>query len=193
MADFLQPVLAAAVLGRGEADLAPCVSRVAPRLPAAADPAEAAGDAGRQEGAASQQHRHGQHQHQREGGRQEEAVLGRVEGSVPAEEQRVEGGHGQGAVPQAGLREAGGRRLRSDTLDPMIRSGAVRSPQGGEYSRARGNTLTQLGPPGRTSPSHVVATATGAANYRQQLKVNCARGRGGRAVATCLNAEWPPT
>lgn len=116
LTDVLQSVLAAAaVLGWGEAD-------VTASLPAPANQGKAAGNAGHQEGSAAQQHSHGQHQDQREGGGQEEAVLGRVESSVPAEEQRVEGGHGQGAVPQGGLQEADSRRLRCVTLDLMIRS-----------------------------------------------------------------------
>lgn len=91
---------------------------MAASLPASADQAKATGDAGQQEGGAAKQCSHGQHQDQHEGWGQEEAVLGRVESSAPAKEQRVEGGHGQGAVPQGGLQEAGRRRLRR----VMIRS-----------------------------------------------------------------------
>lgn len=96
--ELLQPV-AAAFLLRGEA-------HVAALLPAAADHPEPTGHAGHEEGQAAQQDRHGENQDQHEGGRQEEGVPGRVEGAVPAEEQRVEGGHGQGAVTQCGLRGA---------------------------------------------------------------------------------------
>lgn len=130
LADVLQPVLAAAVPGGGEAD-------VAASLPASADQAKAAGDAGHQEGGAAHQHSHGQHQDQHEGGRQEEVVLGRVESSVPAEEQRVEGGHGQSAVPQSGLQEASRQeKVEKCHSGSEIRSGAFRSSQGNDSSRA---------------------------------------------------------
>lgn len=85
LTDIFQPV-ATAVLGQSEAD-------VAALLPAAADLPEPHGHAGHEEGHAAQQYRHGENEDQREGGGQEEAVLVRVEGAVPAEEERVEGGH----------------------------------------------------------------------------------------------------
>lgn len=106
MTDVLQPV-AAAVLRQGEAD-------VAALLPAAPDLSESAGDARHQESQAAQQDRHGEHQDQCEGGRQEEAVLGRIEGVVPAEEERVDGRRGQSAVAQRGLqgvKEGGGSQV----------------------------------------------------------------------------------
>lgn len=90
MTDILQPS-AAAVLRQGEAD-------VAALLPAAADLPESPGHAGHEEAQAAQQNREGEDQDQYEGGRQEEAVLGWIEGTVPAKEERVEGGHGQRAV-----------------------------------------------------------------------------------------------
>ena len=95
VAGVLQPV-AAVVFGQSEAD-------VSGFLPAAADLLEAQGHAGHAESQAAQQSHAGQNQNQHEGGRQQEAVLGRVEGSAPAVEQSVDGGHGQGAVPHCGL------------------------------------------------------------------------------------------
>lgn len=88
--DVLQPV-AAAVVRQGEAD-------VSALLPAAADLFEPPGHAGDEESQAAQQDGEGKDQDQYEGGRQVEAVLGRIESAVPAEEKRVDSGHGQGAV-----------------------------------------------------------------------------------------------
>lgn len=90
MADILQPVVAAVVRQR-EAD-------VPALLPAAADLPQPHGHTGHQESQAAQQDRDGEDQDQYEGGRQVEAVLGRIEGAVPAIEERVERGHGQGTV-----------------------------------------------------------------------------------------------
>lgn len=98
VAHLLQPV-AAADVRQGEVELAAL-------LPAAADPPEPPGHAGGQEGQAAQQDRGGKSQDQHEGGGHQEAVLGRVEGAVPAVEERVDGGRGQGAVTQCGLQEA---------------------------------------------------------------------------------------
>lgn len=76
---------------QGEADLS------AP-FPAAADPSEALGHAGHKESQAAQQDQDGKDQDQDEGGGQVEAVLGRIESSIPPENERVGGGHEQGAV-----------------------------------------------------------------------------------------------
>lgn len=82
-------------------------------LPATADLPEPHGHAGHEEGHADQQYCHRENEDQREGGGQEEAVLVRVEGAVPAEEERVEGGHGQSAVTQRGLQvKEGHHRLK---------------------------------------------------------------------------------
>lgn len=90
VADVLQPV--AAVFGGQEE------SDASASLPAAADLSEPPGHAGHKERQAAQQHRHGEQQNQDEGGGEVEAVLGCIEGAIPAVEQRVEGGHEQGAV-----------------------------------------------------------------------------------------------
>lgn len=90
VSNVVQPV-AAAVVRQGEAD-------VPAPLPAAADLRQPPGHAGQEEGQAAQQNRKGQDQDQCEGGRQQEAVLGGIKGAIPAEEERVEGGHGQGAI-----------------------------------------------------------------------------------------------
>lgn len=109
LTDIFQPV-ATAVLRQSEAD-------VAALLPAAADLPEPRGHAGHEEGRAAQQYRHGEDEDQREGGGQEEAVLVGVEGAVPAEEERVEGGHGESAVTQRGLQVKEGRhRLKFGVL-----------------------------------------------------------------------------
>ena len=70
---------------------------------AAADLPQPKDQAGQEEHQAAQQHREREDQDQYEGGRQVEGVLVRREGVVPAEEEHVEGGHGQGAVTQTGL------------------------------------------------------------------------------------------
>lgn len=88
--DVLQPV-PTVVVRQGEAD-------VSALLPAAADLLKPPGHAGRKESQAAQQDRQGDKQHQYEGGRQVEAVLGRIKGTVPAKKECVEGGHGQGTV-----------------------------------------------------------------------------------------------
>lgn len=92
VADILQPV-AAAVLRQGEAD-------VSALLPAAADLPEPPGHAGHEEGQAAQQDGERGDQDQYEGGRQVEAVLGRIKGAVPAKEEGVDGGHEQGTVTE---------------------------------------------------------------------------------------------
>lgn len=88
--DVLQPV-AAVVLRQPEAD-------VPALLPAAADLSEPPGHAGYEESHAAQQNHEGENQDEHEGGRQVEVVPGRLEGAAPAEEDCVEGGHGQGTV-----------------------------------------------------------------------------------------------
>lgn len=70
------------------------------RLPAAADLFEPQGNAGQEESESPHQHRQGEEQHQHEGGRQQELVLIRFEGSIPAKKQGVEGGHEEGTVTQ---------------------------------------------------------------------------------------------
>lgn len=89
-AGVLQPVVAASVR-QGEADV------LAP-LPAAADLPEPQRHAGQDESQAAQQSPEREDQHQQEGGGQVEPVLVPAEGSVPAEEECVEGGHEQGTV-----------------------------------------------------------------------------------------------
>lgn len=101
LTDVFQPV-ATAVFWQSEAD-------VTALLPATADLPEPHGHTGHEEGHAAQQYRHGENEDQREGGGQEEVVLVWIEGTVPAEEERVEGGHGQSAVTQRGLQMKEGR------------------------------------------------------------------------------------
>lgn len=96
MADVLQPI-AAAVLRQSEAD-------VPGLLPAAADLPELAGQAGQEEEQAAQQDNEGEDQDQSKGRGQVEVVLVWVKGAVPSKYQRVDSGHGQGAVTQRGLR-----------------------------------------------------------------------------------------
>ncbi|KAA8579568.1 hypothetical protein FQN60_006661, partial [Etheostoma spectabile] len=92
------PPVAAVIVRQGEAD-------VSALFPAAADLSEPPGHAGHTESQAAQQDGEGQNQDQYEGRRQVEAVLGRIKGTVPAKEECVEGGHGQGAVTQRALQE----------------------------------------------------------------------------------------
>lgn len=84
--DILQAAVAV-VVRQGEAD-------VPALLPAAADLSEPQGHAGHEESQAAQQDRDRENQDQNEGGRQVEAILGRIEGAAPAVEECVEGGHG---------------------------------------------------------------------------------------------------
>lgn len=88
--DILQPVVAA-VIRQGEED-------ASASLLAAADLSESLGHAGHEEHKAAQQNRDWKNEDQQEGGRQEEAILSRIEGTVPAIEKCVEGGHVQGTV-----------------------------------------------------------------------------------------------
>jgi len=94
-----RPSHVAAVLQHVAADVVrPVEADVPALLPAAADQPEPPGHAGRQQGQAAQEGHDGKNQGQRKGRGKEEVVPGRVEGAVPAEEERVEGGHEQGAV-----------------------------------------------------------------------------------------------
>lgn len=95
MADVLQPVVAA-VFWQSEAD-------VSGLLPAAADLSELTGQAGQQKDQAAQQDHKGEDQDQSKRGGQVKVVLGWVKGAVPSKYQRVDSGHGQGAVTQRGL------------------------------------------------------------------------------------------
>lgn len=90
----------AVVAGQDEAD-------VPAPLPAAADLPEPSGHAGHEESQAAQQNGQRQNQDQDEGRGQAEVVACRVEGTVPAKEERVQSGHGQGAVTYSGLEEGG--------------------------------------------------------------------------------------
>lgn len=62
-------------------------------LPAAADLSEVRGDARQEESEAAHQNHHRKDQHQHESRRQVEAVVVRIERSLPAEDERVGGGH----------------------------------------------------------------------------------------------------
>lgn len=98
--DILQAVLGA-ILQQGEAD-------VVALLPATTNLSESLGHAGHEESQTAQQDQEGKDQDQEEGRRKKEAVLGRNEGTVPAEEERVDSGHSQSAVTKCGLQ--GGER-----------------------------------------------------------------------------------
>lgn len=74
-------------------------------LPATADLSETQGHAGHEENQTAQQDRDRENQDQCEGGWQVEVVLGPIEGTVPTEEECVEGGQGQCTVTQSGLQE----------------------------------------------------------------------------------------
>lgn len=95
MADVLQPIVAA-VFWQSEAD-------VSGLLPAAADLSELTGQAGQEKDQAAQQDHKGEDQDQSKRGGQVKVVLGWVKGAVPSKYQRVDSGHGQGAVTQRGL------------------------------------------------------------------------------------------
>lgn len=79
------------VVGQDEAD-------VPAPLPSAADLSKLLRITGQQENEADQQNWDREDEDHHESGWQEEAVLARVKGAVPAEEERMHRGHGQGAV-----------------------------------------------------------------------------------------------
>ena len=101
--DIIQAVYRA-ILWQGEAD-------VAALLPAATNLSEAFGHAGHEEGQTAQQDQEGKDQDQHEGRRKEEVVEGWIEGTIPAEEERVEGGHDQSPVTKCGLRGEGRKEI----------------------------------------------------------------------------------
>ena len=104
VADVLRPVVAT-VLRQSEAD-------VSGLLPAAADPSELTGQAGQEEDQTAQQDNKGEDQDKSKGRGQVEVILGWVKSTLPSKYQRVDSGHGQGAVTQRGLQGQKGRRQR---------------------------------------------------------------------------------
>lgn len=122
MADVLQPVVAA-VFRQSEAD-------VSGLLPATADLSEPTGQAGQEKDQAANKNNKGEDQDQRKCGGQVKVVLGWVKGAGPSKYQRVDGGHGQGAVTQRGLqgekercqRFAWGTKDNSSSSRPVLQT-----------------------------------------------------------------------
>lgn len=122
MADVFQAIVAA-IFRQSEAD-------VSGLLPAAADLSELTGQAGQEKNQAAQQDNKGEDQDHRKRGGQVKVVLGWVKSVVPSKDQRVDSGHGQGAVTQRGLQGEKERRQRfvCGTKDNSSNSRAVLQP-----------------------------------------------------------------